>query len=352
MPLFEVTDRGLRARPPADFVEMGFTERGDLQRILRDDVTPLGDDLLVIAEEFGDWEDARRRIDLLAIDRSGRLVVIELKRTETGGHMDLQAIRYAAMVSAMDADDVVATYARHLGAPGTGGVVDAFLKLQEFLDPGEDDELTISSEVRIILAGRDFGREITTTVLWLNGFEGMDVRCVRVVPYEIEGRVLLDVEQVLPLPEAADYQVQIRRKEAARERVSRDARDFTRFHVVVDGHELPDQNKRNSMRSMVESLAARGVPIAAIHTKIPKKMKVLEGIHRKGDDVREALAAAFAGIGLHRWFTDSPFVDEAAGKTYVLSNQWGIKTEERLQDLVDAFPEATVTFHRADPVGD
>ena len=42
------------------------------------------------------------------------------------------------------------------------------------------------------------------------------LRCVRLVPYDIEGRVLLDIQQVLPLPQAADYQVRLRRKDAAR----------------------------------------------------------------------------------------------------------------------------------------
>lgn len=346
MPFYEVTDHGLLVREPADFATLGFYERGDLQRLLRDDISPLGDDLLVIAEEFGDWTDARRRIDLLAIDRSGRLVVIELKRTETGGHMDLQAIRYAAMVSAMDYDDVATTYARHIGQRGGN----ATAELEQFLEPEDDaDERTISTQVRIILVGRDFGREITTTVLWLNGFEGMDIRCVRVVPYEVEGRILLDVEQVLPLPEAAAYQVQIRRKEAARDRVARSGRDYTRFHVIVDGHELPPQNKRNSMRSMGEQLVARGAPIAEIYTTIAKRMKVLPGIYRDAEDVQVALIADDRAINLERWFTDSPFVDETAGLTYVLSNQWGTKTERRLQDLADAFPDTKVTFRRADP---
>ncbi|HEX2057340.1 MAG TPA: hypothetical protein VHI71_03140 [Actinomycetota bacterium] len=349
MPFYEVTDGGLRVREPADFGALGFTERGDLQRLLREDISPLGDDLLVIAEEFGEWEDARRRIDLLAIDRSGRLVVIELKRTETGGRMDLQAVRYAAMVSAMELGDVARTYARHLGGRGYDAEVDAMVRLMEFLEPeDESDELTISPDVRIILVGRDFGREITTTVLWLNRFEGMDVRCVRVVPYEVERRLLLDVEQVLPLPEAADYQVQIRRKEAARER-SRSTRDYTRFHIVVDGHELPAQNKRNAVRSMVEQLVGRGVSVAAIQSTIPKRMSVLAGVFRTGDEVRAVLSAE--NVDPERWFTDSPFVDEITGCTYVLSNQWGVKTEQRLEDLSAAFPEAKVSFRRADPDG-
>ena len=48
---------------------------------------------MVLAEEFGDWQDSRRRIDLLCLDRDAGLVVVELKRTEDGGHMELQAIR-------------------------------------------------------------------------------------------------------------------------------------------------------------------------------------------------------------------------------------------------------------------
>jgi hypothetical protein len=65
----------------------------------------------------------------------------------------------------------------------------------------------ISSDVCIVLVCADFGREITTTVLWLNRFDGMDIRCVRLVPYDLNGRVVLDIQQVLPLSEAADYQV-------------------------------------------------------------------------------------------------------------------------------------------------
>lgn len=96
MPLYEVTADGLRQRPPAGFAALEMYERQDLQRLLRDDIAALGEDLLVVGEEFGDWQDARRRIDLLALDKAGRLVVIEIKRTDDGGHMELQAIRYAA----------------------------------------------------------------------------------------------------------------------------------------------------------------------------------------------------------------------------------------------------------------
>ena len=83
------------------FGQEGVLERADLQRMLRDQPDVLEKGLRIIAEEFGDWEDSNRRIDLLGLDANGRLVVIELKRGDTGSHMDLQAIRYAAMVANM-----------------------------------------------------------------------------------------------------------------------------------------------------------------------------------------------------------------------------------------------------------
>src|SRR5262249_24839928 len=157
--------------------------------------------------EFGDWEDSRRRIDLLAIDENASLVVIELKRSEEGGHMELQAIRYAAMVSATTFDRAVEVYARYLKQSGQDA--DARDQLLEFLNWSEPDDEHFAQDVRIILASADFSKEITTSVLWLND-QGLDIRCIRLRPYKDGSRLLLDVQQVIPLPEAEDYQVKIR----------------------------------------------------------------------------------------------------------------------------------------------
>lgn len=64
--------------------------------------------------QFGAFADARRRIDLLGVDRDGRLGVVELIRTADGGHLELQALRYAAMISVMTFDDLVEHYQLHL----------------------------------------------------------------------------------------------------------------------------------------------------------------------------------------------------------------------------------------------
>ena len=350
MGLFAITEAGLQEREVAHFGALGLYERADLQRLLRDNIKALGEDMLVVAEEFGEWEDARRRIDLLAVDKAGRLVVIELKRTDDGGHMELQALRYAAMVSSMQFDEVVAAYTRHLSIGRPGEEVDARVELEAFLADGDADEPAISSDVRIVLVSADFGREITTTVLWLNRFDGMDIRCVRLVPYDLDGQILLDIQQVLPLPEAADYQVKLRRKEVARERATTGTgRDFSRFHIVVAGTELPSENKRNAMRLMIETLVDRGVSLPAIKAVLPPaRLRVVPGVHGPGEPTHAALIGEDPDVDADRFFCESPFIDHDAQQTYVLTKMWGPKTEPLLQALVQRFPDAKVAFKRAE----
>jgi hypothetical protein len=210
MPLYEMTSRAFRPIEEASFADLKVRERGDLQRLLRSQIEVLGDDLYVLTEEFGEWEDSRRRIDLLAIDKQANLVVIELKRTNDGGHMELQAIRYAAMISAMTFARAVEIHADYL-ARTSQSAEEAQALILEFLGWDEVDEVEFAPDVRILLVSEDFGIELTTAVLWLREFE-LDIRCVRLRPYVDSGRQLVDVQQVIPLPEATEYQVKLREK--------------------------------------------------------------------------------------------------------------------------------------------
>ena len=211
MPLFEMTPTALRAIQESSFAEMKVRERDDLQRLLRSNIEVLGDDLYVLAEEFSDWEDSRLRIDLLAIDRQANLVVIELKRTSDGGHMELQAIRYASMVSAMTferAEDIHGEYLRAIGEAAE----EAHSRILAFLGWEETDDEQFAQDVRILLVSEDFGKELTTAVLWLRDRD-IDIRCIRLRPYRDGEKSLIDVQQIIPLPEATEYQVQLREKE-------------------------------------------------------------------------------------------------------------------------------------------
>lgn len=89
MPIYRIDSKSLRAVERTTFAEQGIHERHDLQALLKSQIKVISPDTLVVAEEFGEWEDSRRRIDLLGIDKDANLIVIELKRSEDGGHMEL-----------------------------------------------------------------------------------------------------------------------------------------------------------------------------------------------------------------------------------------------------------------------
>ena len=217
MGLFELHQDRMSPVVGTTFRAEGIRERADLQRLLRDQIEIIAPETLIIAEEFGDWDESRRRIDLLGVDRDANLVVIELKRTEDGGHMDLQALRYAAMVSQMTFEQAVYAYSSYLA--GREREEDAQAGLLEFLGWDEADEERFGQDVRIVLASAEVSKEITTSVLWLND-HGLDIRCVRLVPYQLDQRLLVHAEQIIPLQEAESYQVKVREK-ADRERTAR-----------------------------------------------------------------------------------------------------------------------------------
>ncbi len=225
VPLYRVEPDDLVEVAPTSFSAERIRERDDLQRLLRKRVEVLGEDLLVVAEEYALFQDSRRRIDLLAVDRRAQLVVIELKRTDDGGHMELQALRYAAMVSTMSFDDLVAAYAHYNEVDET----DARARLDEWTEEA-DAPGQLTNTVRLVLVSADFSTEVTGTVLWLSEQYGMDISCWRLRPYRLGTELLLDLTQIIPLPEAADFQVQQRRKgvTAAAARVSEQGRDFTK----------------------------------------------------------------------------------------------------------------------------
>lgn len=255
MTIYEISSDKFRKIDETSFSDAGLRERQDLQRLLRSQIEIVSRDTLVISEEFSQWEDSNRRIDLLGIDKAGNLVVIELKRTEDGGHMELQSVRYAAMISAMTFERAVEVYTGFLKR--IGSTDDARTMLLEFLELDDPDEDSFAQEVRIVLVSAEFSKELTTSVIWLNE-QGLDIQCIRIKPYRDNGRILADIQQIIPLPEAEDYRVQLKEKQH-RERVARkSSRDVTKYDVTVDGQTLGCLPKRVAIYTVVRHLANRG----------------------------------------------------------------------------------------------
>lgn len=239
MALYEITAENLTRIEQTSFDRVGVKERTDLQRLLKKQIDVILPNTLVIAEEFGEWEESKRRIDLLGLDKDANLIVIELKRTEEGGHMELQAIRYAAMVSTMTFEKVVDIFSRYIAQNNLEK--DARDTILNFLGWEEPDEDSFAQDVKIALVSSNFSKELTTAVMWLNRRD-LDIRCIRVIPYQDNGRILVDVQQVIPLPEAADYQIKIREKEQRERREKAERLPIPRFWQgllkLAEGHRL------------------------------------------------------------------------------------------------------------------
>jgi len=350
MTLYRLDSERLREIKAVRFADARLREREDLQRYLRDQVEVLDPELFVVAEEFGSWEEGRRRIDLVAIDRDANLVVIELKRTEDGGHMELQAIRYAAMVANMTFEQLVTAHASYLVHRGIDD--DAETRLLGFLGWDEAEEDLFGQEVRIVLVSADFSRELTTSVLWLND-KGLDIRCVRLRPHQDGEELLLDVQQIIPLPEAQDYVVGVREKRRKEDQERH--KDYTKFNVTVDGVPLPRLAKRQAVFRIAKAICDAGVSPEDMWSDIPRSFstvwRVVEGTVGPDEFIRKATEAQEQGgpvFDLRRWFTGADELIVSNDNTYAFTKMWGRKTESIARLLVDKFGGGRVHLERAE----
>ena len=344
MPIYRVSDDSLTPLDRTTFAAQGLHERRDLQALLKRQIDVVAPDTLIVAEEFREWDDSSRRIDLLGVDRYANLVVIELKRTEDGGHMDLQAIRYAAMISTLTFDRLVTIYARYLR--DNGMELDAEKSLLDFLDRSPDEE-PFGQEVKIVLASAEFSKELTTSVMWLNDF-GLDIRCVRMKPYVDGGQVFLDVQTVIPLPEVADYQIRIREKRQKEREARESGRDYTKYDVRIAGEHYRALGKRWMMFHLIANVLANGGTPRQVAEAIPSRrnnlFRVLEG-RLTADEAHERIMKDDSGGAVplvKRYFCEQDQIFHAEDKTYVLTNQWGKDAAEAADFLTRAFPDLEI----------
>jgi len=100
-------------------------------------------------------------------------------------------------------------------------------------------------DVRIVLASANFSKELTTSVMWLNKRD-IDIRCVRLQPYRLGEELLLDIEQIIPLPEAEEYQVKVREQASAQRAAASSSKDKTKYQFLGK-----DYNKRQLVLAIV-----------------------------------------------------------------------------------------------------
>ncbi|EPG6919494.1 DUF4268 domain-containing protein [Proteus mirabilis] len=205
------------------FSELGFTERKHLQEWLAHEPSALGEELLIIQKEFDGFDDTRERLDLLALDKDGNLVIIENKLDDSGRDVVWQALKYASYCASLTKAQVVEIYQQYLDRyePVTGEVdllnapASASARICEFLDAPDLDELKLNlgNSQRIMLVAANFRKEVTSTALWLLG-QGISIACFKITPYSLGEQLLINIDQIIPTPEAKELMIGINAKEA------------------------------------------------------------------------------------------------------------------------------------------
>lgn len=190
--------------------DMGFLERQHLQEWVIAHPEILGEDIRVVTFEFDRWATGSgtatwERLDVLGLDRDGRLVVAELKRDRAPDSVMVQALNYAAMASRFTVDRLVEVYAHHRGDDADLDAAQA--DLNEWAPDLSDDTL---SPPRVVLVAEDFGPVLTNTAMFLIDRE-IDVRLVRIQLYRLDnGTLALTASQLVPPPDAEQYLVRPR----------------------------------------------------------------------------------------------------------------------------------------------
>lgn len=232
---------------PVSFSDLGIKERKDMQEWIIAHPELLGEDLLVITSEFDRFDKSNRRLDILALDSDGVLVIIELKLDANRTLADLQAIRYAAFCSTMIMEDVVNLYARFKNIK----FEDASENICEFLK--KDDLPQLNSRPRIILAAGSFDdQELTSSVLWLRNFD-IDISCIELTPYRLpeNNQIILVPRIIIPPPEAKDFQIKVEQKELHQVQQSKLKTEYKKLWEAVSAefNKLDAQFKSNGKSS-------------------------------------------------------------------------------------------------------
>ena len=219
------------------FSSLKLSERNHLQKWILTNPEMLGEELLILQEEFDGWDETRERLDVLALDKHGHLVVIENKLDDSGRDVVWQALKYAAYCSSLSRQDILKLFRDYLGPDQSGAAEDnmaAFLEVEDL----SDIEISEGSSQRIILTAAKFRKEVTATCLWLID-QGIDIQCKRITPFSYEGKVLLNVEQIIPPKEAEEFMVRVGRKKVEEQRERRENVERHRRRLRFWGQLLP-----------------------------------------------------------------------------------------------------------------
>lgn len=217
------------------FKDLPFDGKGAREEHLED---LIADNVYLIESAFGDddsytlliigrqvYTTTQRRMDLVAIDSSGALILIEVKRDAEDvknrkDHAEIQSVRYAASLAKLrTVDELVSNIYgpyiqrfcnEELQNKGGGRTAEEWArrKLDQFIRENDVDDSQLNHRQEIVLVGASFDEDTKSAAAWIAKY-GVPFRVIEVQPIQYGKEYFLNVVQIIPPAEYEDFYVDL-----------------------------------------------------------------------------------------------------------------------------------------------
>lgn len=213
--MFEIDRERNRLHPleRRNLADLGFRERNDLQEWLAARPDAFGEELLIIQKEFEGFPHSRERLDLLALDKRGCLVVIENKLGECTREIFGQAVPYAAYASRLTADAIIAECGKYLRLVGQDSAPNERISTFLGATKGSGLDMNVGAARRIFLVASDFTAGVLMTAEWL-GSRGVPIESFKISALTRGENQFFQCNRVFPLENIQPNKLPTDRKSA------------------------------------------------------------------------------------------------------------------------------------------
>ena len=199
--LYKVKSNTIESTDKVEFSRENLSEQ-DIEDWVEDKPKVLGEPLKIIARQLR-IQEVGDRLDLLAIDKQGNLVIIELKSDVVKSDATLQAVKYASYLSDWKYEQIDRQMERYYNE-NNEEEYDSLEEIENFCE----DDYEINDEQRIILAGREIRPRTNSVALWLRK-EGVDIKITKLEPWKDGKDIYLYPRVIIPLPAEEEFHISV-----------------------------------------------------------------------------------------------------------------------------------------------
>ena len=203
--MLRIEEREAIELSPTSLSEEGLEEDDLREWVIQTPLKVLNEDLLIIGREVSVAE-LGDGIDVLAIDKKGNIVIIELKRGVLSSSVDFQSLKYTSYISRWDYEDIKEQFERFLRTEWGSNLYGEEMSFAEKIEEFCDDDYEIAAEERIYLVGSSIREKIGSVVLWLRD-QDIDVSIVEFdLLKDEESELYLDSKTIVPTSDLEKFE--------------------------------------------------------------------------------------------------------------------------------------------------